>query len=212
LAGGVAEKLLAAGNRVIGLSRKNPNRGEVEFYEMDLADEDSIENAVKAFLPTLDNSPIYLLNVAGTMQKNEITKGETERVYRANILGEIYLTSLLIDKIKETDGDILNVSSTIGTRGVPTEPIYSSSKWAVRGFTKSLQEQLKNTKVRVTDFAIGGFVSDLAKKIGKPGFDDPSVKIGEWIPTNDAVNLLYAVINMPKTIQISEIIADRKAH
>ena len=158
----------------------------------------------------LDASPIYLLNIAAVMQKPEITKGEVERVYRSNIMGEIYLTSLLLDKIRETEGDILNVSSTAGTKGVAIEPIYSSSKWAVRGFTKSLQEQLKSTKVRVTDFAIGGFVSDMAKKTGRLGFDDPNVKIQEWIPTEDAVNLLYTVIKMPKSIQISEIIADRK--
>jgi NADP-dependent 3-hydroxy acid dehydrogenase YdfG len=209
LAGGLARKLLNDGKRVIGLSRRNPNIEKLEFYEMDLTDENKIEKVIKKIFSILDNEPIYLVNVAGVFA-GDIRKGEIERVYRANIMGEIFLTEGLLSKIEQTGGDILNVSSTAGTKGVSAEPIYSSSKWAVRGFTKSLQERLKSSKVRVTDFAIGGFVSDFAKKTNGLGFDASGVVKSEWIPEEDAVNLIYTVINIPKTIQITEIIADRK--
>ena len=205
LASGIAKKIIESGGRVIGLGRRDPKITGVEFIETDLASDDSIENSVKKILTLIGNEPVFLLNIAGSMQKPKIEKGEAKRVYQANILGGIYLTSLLLGKIKETEGDILNVSSTAGTKGVAAEPIYSSSKWAVRGFTKSLQEQLKNTKCRAIDFAIGGFVSDMPN--GRP-----IENANEWIPAEDAVNLLYTVINVPKSIQISTIIADRKIH
>ena len=210
LAGGIAERLADEGSRVIGLSRNNPNIDKIEFFEMDLSDEDSIENAVKQFESSLGNEPVFLLNIASVMRKFNIEKGEIARVYSSNVMGEIYLTSMLLEKIKETEGDVLNVSSTAGTKGVSKEPIYSSSKWAVRGFTKSLQEQFKDTKCRAIDFAIGGFISKMAEKAGLPGFTDTSVKPNEWIPLEDVIDLLYTVLHVPKSIQVSELVADRK--
>ena len=105
LAGGIAKRIIeSGGGRVIGLSRRDPKITDVEFIETDLANDDSIENSVKKTLTLIGDEPVFLLNIAGSMQKSKIEKGEAKRVYQANILGEIYLTSLLLDKIKETEG------------------------------------------------------------------------------------------------------------
>lgn len=207
LGGGLARKLLAEGEKVIGLSLKDPAISDLAWYGIDLADEGSIESAIEKVKAEIgDGESLFLVNAAGVMDRGEVVRGEIERVYKVNVMGAIYLTNLLLNKIQETGGDVLNVSSTAGTRGVASEPVYSSSKWAIRGYTKSLQALFKGTSVRAIDFAIGGFISNLFKTAGRDDQHNPN----EWIPTEDAVNLLYTIVRVPKTIQISEVIADRK--
>lgn len=207
LGGGLAKKLAAEGETVIGLSLDDPKIEDITWHEVDLADESSIESVIEKMKTQIsDGESLFLVNAAGVMDKGKIVRDEIERVYRVNVMGIIYLTNLLIDKIKETGGDVLNVSSTAGTRGVANQPVYSSSKWAIRGYTKSLQALFKGTSARAIDFAIGGFISNLFKTAGRDDQRNPN----EWIPTEDAVNLLYTIVRAPKTIQISEIVADRK--
>lgn len=207
LGGGLAKKLVAEGEKVVGLSLDNPEIEGMSWQAVDLADESSIEAAVEQVKSEIGNDEsLFLVNAAGVMDKGEIVRGEIERVYKVNVMGTIYLTNLLLDKIQKTGGDVLNVSSTAGTKGVVNQPVYSSSKWAIRGYTKSLQELFKGTRARAIDFAVGGFVSNLFKLAGR----DDQHNQDEWIPTEDAVNLLYTIVRVPKTIQISEIVADRK--
>lgn len=207
LGGGLARKLIAEGEKVIGLSLDDPQIAGVSWHLMDLADEISIETVVDEVKAEInDDERLFLINAAGVMDRGEIVRGEIERVYKVNVMGVIYLTNLLLDKIKETGGDVLNVSSTAGTKGSVNYPVYSSSKWAIRGYTKSLQELFQGTSARAIDFAIGGFISGLFEVAGRDNQHNQS----EWIPTEDAVDLLYTVIRVPKTIQISEIIAARK--
>lgn len=183
----------------------------MKFIKTDLANYNSIDDSVKQVLANIGTEPVFLLNIASVGSKPDITGDEIDRVFHANIMGAMYLTSLLLDKIKETEGDILNVSSTQARKGATREIIYSVSKWAMRGFTESLQAQLKDTKCRAIDFVAGGFVSKIVEKA--VGYDTwANANMNEWIPLTDMVDLLYMVLQVPKSIQISTIIADRKIH
>lgn len=53
-------------------------------------------------------------------------------------------------------GHIINIVSTAGLRGVPTETVYCAAKWGARGFTQGLREEAAPHNVRVTAVLPGG--------------------------------------------------------
>lgn len=178
--------------------------GGGQHIPLDLTDEQSIESAVNAINQI--EGQIVLINCAGVMaREDELTMAELDRVFRTNVTGVILLEQLLFDQIKSVDGEIINVISTSALRGDVAQPIYSSSKWALRGFTQSLQARLKGSKARAISFVPGGFISKMAEKIGRT-IPDPE----NWMPVEDVSQALYDVIKAPKTYEVSEIVLNRK--
>ena len=53
-------------------------------------------------------------------------------------------------------GHIINIISTAGLRGIPTETVYCAAKWGARGFTQGLREEAAPHGVRVTALLPGG--------------------------------------------------------
>ena len=59
------------------------------------------------------------------------------------------------DKLKATQGAIINVSSVGGVVGMRDYPAYSASKHAIVGFTKSLADKWARTGVRINALSPG---------------------------------------------------------
>jgi NAD(P)-dependent dehydrogenase (short-subunit alcohol dehydrogenase family) len=193
------------GAKVISLSRSQPSDDRIGYIPLDLTDENSIKNAVEQILALPDKIDV-LINCAGVMaRENDLSYPDIRRVFETNAMGVILLESLLVPKIKADDIDVINVISTTATRGDTRLPIYSASKWALRGFTKSLSEQFKGTAARAVNFIPGGFMSKMSEKIGQP-VSDPE----NWPPVEIMADELVKVIETPKQVEISEIIINRK--
>jgi NADP-dependent 3-hydroxy acid dehydrogenase YdfG len=137
---------------------------------------------------------------------DKITAGEIERVFRTNVMGAMQLTSGLIENIKAANGDIVNVSSTVGTKAYENQAAYGASKWAMRGFSQNLQLELKNSGVRVVSFCVGGFRSKIGEKVGKP-LTDPE----NWMDSKGVALFMQQILDLPKSMEVSEIIINRKS-
>jgi short-subunit dehydrogenase len=80
----------------------------------------------------------------------DLTIAEVERVLRVNFLSPAQLTLRLLPRLVAAGhGVIVNVSSLAGRVGVPNEPAYSASKFALCGWTESLAIELAGTGVVV---------------------------------------------------------------
>jgi len=195
----------AAGRRVINLARtENP---EVENVTLDLTDPESIDSAISQ-LSALEEPIEILVNCAGVMSLepvNGITAEEIERVFRTNIMGAMQLTSGLIERIRAANGDIVNVASTVGTKAYEDQAAYGASKWAMRGFSQNLQLELKNSGVRVISFCVGGFQSRIGEKVGKQ-----RVSPEEWMNPRDVAVFVKQMLDLPKNMEVTEIVLNRK--
>jgi len=58
--------------------------------------------------------------------------------------------------LKGGKGHILNIISTAGLRGKVNEDVYAASKFAVRGFTESLQKEYEASTIKITAVYMGG--------------------------------------------------------
>ncbi|HEV8557177.1 MAG TPA: SDR family NAD(P)-dependent oxidoreductase [Actinophytocola sp.] len=65
--------------------------------------------------------------------------------------------------VEQDDGAVVNTSSVFGLVGVPYNSAYCASKFAVRGFTDALRQELRGTGVRAINVHPGGITTNIAR-------------------------------------------------
>jgi NAD(P)-dependent dehydrogenase (short-subunit alcohol dehydrogenase family) len=83
-----------------------------------------------------------------------------------NFWGVVYGCKFFLPLLaREPDAHIVNVSSIFGLIGPPGQTAYASSKFAVRGFSESLREELREaTAIKVTSVHPAGIATPIAHK------------------------------------------------
>jgi NAD(P)-dependent dehydrogenase (short-subunit alcohol dehydrogenase family) len=83
-----------------------------------------------------------------------------------NFWGVVYGTKAFLPHLRrDGEGAIVNVSSVFGLIGVPTQSAYNAAKFAVKGFTESLGEELaiEGANISVTCVHPGGIKTNIAR-------------------------------------------------
>ena len=91
---------------------------------------------------------------------------DIERVMDVNFWGVVNGTKeFLPHLIASGDGHVVNVSSVFGLFAVPGQAAYNASKFAVRGFTEALRQEMKlaGHPVKVTTVHPGGVKTGIAR-------------------------------------------------
>lgn len=95
-----------------------------------------------------------LINNAGILDFRafaEQSPGQIERLYRINLTGPVLLTrAVLPHMLRKGSGHIVNIGSTFGSIAFAYFAAYSSSKFAMRGFSEALRRELDDTGIHVT--------------------------------------------------------------
>lgn len=86
----------------------------------------------------------------------EYINEEIEHTLNTNVKGTITTVQYALPLIKKSKGRILTIISTAGLKGKVNESIYCASKFAVRGFTESLQKEWVNEDFSITAVYMGG--------------------------------------------------------
>ena len=90
---------------------------------------------------------------------------DLEWIVGINFWGVVYGTKEFLPLIKQTgDGCIINISSLFGLTAQPTQSAYNATKFAVRGFTESLRQELdmENSGVSALCVHPGGIRTNIA--------------------------------------------------
>ncbi|HTP47607.1 MAG TPA: SDR family oxidoreductase [Casimicrobiaceae bacterium] len=117
---------------------------------------DALVAAAVQYLGGLD----VLINNAGiagpTARVEDISIDEWNRTIAVDLNGMFYCTRLAVPLLKKAGGgSIINLSSVAGRLGYAMRTPYSSAKWAVVGFTKSLANELGPSNIRVNTIQPG---------------------------------------------------------
>ncbi|KAF0846187.1 SDR family NAD(P)-dependent oxidoreductase [Nocardia caishijiensis] len=108
-------------------------------------------------------------NNAGIAYHGDVVKTEfkdIERIMDVDFWGVVNGTKAFLPMLIESgDGHVVNVSSLFGLVTVPGQAAYNSAKFAVRGFTEALYQEMKisNTPVQVTCVHPGGIKTAVAR-------------------------------------------------
>ena len=144
--------LREAGARVAGGARRADRIDADIALELDVTDPASCERFVDAALRKLGGLDI-LVNAAGLglgrEPFDESTEDDEEVVLETNVHGLIRMTRLCLPHVAD-GGHIVNLGSIAGRQAYENGSLYVTSKFAVRGFTYALREDLLGRPIRLT--------------------------------------------------------------
>ncbi len=201
----VAKLYREAGKTVVNISRRECEYADTNIC-LSLREGAQIEEAVKRVKALEEPLEVFIncIGVFNNQKFGEITEEEIKRLMSTNVKAPFLLTSGLIERIKKDGTDILNVLSTAAIRAKADEPLYVASKWAERGYTLSLQDELRKTSSRVISFCPGGMRTDFFDKA------DVSNDTGTFMDPVEIAKTIKYILDLPKSIEVSEIILNRK--
>src|SRR6059058_2909261 len=135
----------------------------------DAADQRRFAAEVLQWLPSLaDRAPLAaVFNNAGVAVASSVLDADPdddEWLRQINFDGVVNGTRAFLPILVEQDlGVIVNTSSVFGLVGMPYQSAYCASKFAVRGFTDSLRQELRGTGVRAVTVHPGGIKTNIAR-------------------------------------------------
>ena len=110
---------------------------------------------------------------------------ELEWIVGINFWGVVYGTKEFLPLIKKTgDGHVVNISSLFGLTAQPTQSGYNATKFAVRGFTEALRQELDIENCGVSALCVhpGGIRTNIANAAKM----NDSIKVMGMNPENSA--------------------------
>ncbi|HEY0914171.1 MAG TPA: SDR family oxidoreductase [Solimonas sp.] len=129
--------------------------GRAEVLVADLNERGAARDMIsrlRSLEPRLD----IVINCAGTMHFGyfESTPPEAfEQLWRTNVLAPMQLAQAALPVLRQGGGLIVNVGSIFGSIAFPCFATYSSTKFALRGFSEALRRELSGSGVDVLYFA-----------------------------------------------------------
>jgi uncharacterized oxidoreductase len=153
----VAEAFLAEGSRVV-ISGRDPEKlaaakrahQELVTVRADITDEADVLRVAAEFADTT-----ILVNNAGVGRVRDFRSGAgalagLELEIATNLTGAIRITGLFLPHLLEQpEAAIVSISSALAIAPLPTLPVYSATKAAIRSFSTALRSQLRETSVQV---------------------------------------------------------------
>ncbi|CAN5719226.1 3-ketoacyl-ACP reductase [soil metagenome] len=147
------------------MSELKANGVKATYAVADVADRLAVEAAVEKIVSEIGPIDILVNNAGiGTFGGFlELTPEKWEQIIKVNLLGVYYVTrAVLPSMIERKTGDILNISSTAGTRGAAMTSAYSASKFGLLGLTESLMLEVRKHNIRVVAYTPSTIATDLA--------------------------------------------------
>jgi short-subunit dehydrogenase len=141
----------------------------VKLYKLDVTDQAMIKSAVHQVVSDHGRIDVLINNAGyGVIGPAEcIPQDKVIAQFKTNVFGLIDLTQLVLPIMRQQGfGRILNVSSVAGRVGIPMYSIYNASKFAVEGFTESLQYELRDTGIEVALVEPGAIHTDFHSRSG----------------------------------------------
>lgn len=173
----VSGRNVAAGQRL--MLELQALGAQAEFVQADVSQEDQVIRLVDQCVERFGRLDIAVNSAGFEGQGGSIIEQTVESfsaIFDANVLGSfLCLKHEMRVMAKQQSGAIVNLSSTMGSRGNPHAPLYSASKHAIEGFTKSVALEACRYQVRVNAVAPGPIATEMLDRIAGGAQNLPAV-------------------------------------
>jgi NAD(P)-dependent dehydrogenase (short-subunit alcohol dehydrogenase family) len=119
--------------------------GEFRGYDVDVADRGAVLQHAEEVARDFGDVHLVINNagVALVATVAEMTWADYDWLMSVNVGGVVNGTKAFLPYlIRSGDGHLVNISSAFGFLGVPTMSAYTAAKFAVRGFTEALRQEM----------------------------------------------------------------------
>jgi 3-hydroxy acid dehydrogenase / malonic semialdehyde reductase len=200
--------LVAVGAR--RLDRLNELGKGFVALELDVTDPESAASFVASAVHRLEGLDI-LVNNAGLALGRDLfddsAEEDEEAVLETNIHGVIRMTRLCLPHLQQ-GGHIVNIGSVAGRQAYERGALYVASKFAVRGFTYALREDLLGRPIRVTTVD-PGLVETNFSRVRYRGDEEAAAKVYEGVEAltpDDIAECVVFALTRPPHVNVDELV------
>ena len=206
-----AKALAAAGVRVAEGARRVERLDTEIALELDVTDPESSARFVSEAVEQLGGGLNILFNNAGLalgrVLFDESTEEDEAAVFATNVNGLVRMTRLCLPHIHDY-GHIVNMGSVAGRQAYEKGASYIASKFAVRGFTYALREDLLGRPIRITTVD-AGMVETEFSLVRFKGDTDQAAAVYKGIDPlteNDISDCVMWALTRPWHMNVDEIV------
>ena len=180
------------------------NKGaEVLTFAGDVADENFVNHTVDKIYDKFGKVD-HMINNAGVSVFDKLIDSKLEDFKRqidTNIIGVYNFSKAVAAKfIEAKSGSIINIASLAGKNGFSGGTMYSATKHAVLGFSKSLMQELREYDIRVAAVCPGSVATEfLMNSSRKP--DKPE----KLLSPGDVAEVVSTIIKLPPRALVNDI-------
>jgi 3-hydroxy acid dehydrogenase/malonic semialdehyde reductase len=202
-----ARALQREGARVVGGARRVERIETDVALALDVTDPASCEQFVAAAGPV-----DILVNAAGLALGRapftDSTEEDERTVFETNVNGLVRMTRLVLQETLREPGHIVNLGSIAGRWAYPNGASYITSKFAVRGFTRALREDLLGRDIRVTTVD-SGLVETEFSVVRFRGDTDQAKSVYEGtrpLSAEDVADAIIFAVTRPLHMVVDEVV------
>jgi 3-oxoacyl-[acyl-carrier protein] reductase len=205
-----ATRLAQAGAKVLITGRSEERLKKAaqaigcQWIVSDVSKPEDVDKVFQWISQHWENRLDILINNAGLGEFASVEETPMEsyhRVFGVNIFGPIMMVKKAIPLMKEVgEGSILNVASTSSNYGFTNGSAYAASKFALRGFTQSLREELRKYNIRV--FQVNP--SEVTTALGNPEREERT-ETEFKLASDQLAQTIYSVLMLPQKSFIPEL-------
>ena len=176
---------------------------QLQIAYCDLGQMNAIQPMFETAMQALGGLDILVNNtgISGpTVAADELSFEDWTQVLNLNLNSTFMMTKLAIPYLKQSNsGVIINLSSIAGRMGYPFRLAYSTSKWGIRGFTKTLSMELGACDIRVNAVLPGAVDGERVQRVLQARADAMNISLEEVTQNALANQSLKQFVN-PKHI------------
>jgi 3-hydroxy acid dehydrogenase/malonic semialdehyde reductase len=206
----VARALTAEGARVAGGARRT-DRLETEIaLELDVTDPASCERFVEEAVRELGALDILVNNAGLGLGRDPFdasTEEDEEVVLETNVHGLLRMTRLCLSHLSD-GGHIVNMGTIAGRQAYENAAVYVTSKYAVRGFTYALREDLLGRPIHITTVDPGLVESNFSRVRFRGDEEKAGAVYANVQPVRpeDVADCVVFAVTRPAHVNIDEIV------
>ncbi|WP_280527868.1 3-oxoacyl-ACP reductase FabG [Actinomyces trachealis] len=164
----VAQAMLDAGERVVGLSRSGEAPEGALGLAADVTDEASINDAVAK--AEVENGPIEVLVACAGIARDSLAARTSDAIWESMLetdLTGVFRTvrAVLPQMMRARSGRIILISSVVASRGGVGQVAYGAAKAGVEGMVRSLARELAPRGITVNAVAPGFVATDMTNSL-----------------------------------------------
>lgn len=174
---------------------------KVYYESCDMSNKEAVNEFAKNALAIFGHFDV-VVNNAGIFLPGEIQNaedGDLEKMMDTNLFSAYHFTKALLPNLQQRRrGHIFNICSVASLMAYPNGSLYSITKFALLGFSKSLREELKDKNIRVTAVLPGATYTDSWQ-----GIDLPETR---FMKAEDIADTIYHAYQLSDRTDVEEII------
>ena len=175
----ISKTLSEQGIRIIGITsgsnkkdnikkKIESNKNILEILTCDLSITEDVENTCR-YIEKNYSCPDIIINNAAVFSLKNLEKFNVKEIistYNINIIAPMIICKFFIENLKKRKwGSVINICSSSSYNGGGTKghTVYSSTKHALLGFSRALDEEVRKSNIRVGTISPAGISTSMMK-------------------------------------------------